>query len=187
MMPPKSARRLLGKISLRACLVKVRVKMVSYALYYEKAVSDRPFRRRVDPFAFLPAYPKGPGKTSYPLPTRCFRRHLLRAKKRLSLAAFASRLSSVVYRLLSLQKVPIEWAVVPYPQSRACGREEEGRQGSPADGGHHGLPKCQDRRGICSPKRLRRPQERQGAKAPPSGGHPEACALGVRHLGRCTR
>ncbi len=57
----------------------------------------------------------------------------------------------MVYRLLSLQKVPIEWAVVPYPQSRACGREEEGGQGSPVDGGHHGLPKCQDRRGICSP------------------------------------
>jgi putative transposase len=31
----------------------------------------------------------------------------------------------VVYRLLPLQKVPIERIVVPYPQSPACGREEE--------------------------------------------------------------
>jgi putative transposase len=43
----------------------------------------------------------------------------------------------VVYRLLSFQKVPIDRTVVPYPQSRACGREEEGRQGSPTDGGRH--------------------------------------------------
>jgi hypothetical protein len=30
--------------ALRACLVKVRVRMVSYALSYEKALSDRPLR-----------------------------------------------------------------------------------------------------------------------------------------------
>jgi hypothetical protein len=30
--------------NLRACLVKVRVRMVLYTFSYEKAVSDRPFR-----------------------------------------------------------------------------------------------------------------------------------------------
>jgi transposase len=54
----------------------------------------------MDPFAIVPAHPNRPGKTSYPLLTRCFRCHLLRAKKRLPLAAFAPRLPSLVYRLL---------------------------------------------------------------------------------------
>jgi transposase len=112
----------------RACLVKVRVGTVSYALSYEKAVSDRPFRCSVDPFAIVPAHPKRPGKTSYPLLTRCFRRLLLRAKERLPLAAFAPRPSSLVFRLLPFQKVPIERTVVPHPQSPALDREEEGGQ-----------------------------------------------------------
>jgi hypothetical protein len=43
--------------------------MVLYAFSYEKAVSDRPFRHSVDLFAIVPAYPKGPGKTTHPLPT----------------------------------------------------------------------------------------------------------------------
>jgi predicted ester cyclase len=72
---------------LRACLVKVRVRMVSYALSYEEALSYRPLRCPVDPFAILPTHPKGPGKTPHPLLARCPRRHLLRAKKRLPLAA----------------------------------------------------------------------------------------------------
>lgn len=132
--------------ALRACLVKVRVRMVSYAVSYETAVSERPFRCPVDPFAFVPARPKGPGKATHPLLARCFRRHLLlRLKKWLPLATFAPRLPSLVYRLLSLQKVPIEWTVAPYPHSPACGREGEGRQRSPTDGSSHGLPKCQDR------------------------------------------
>jgi len=47
-MTPIKAWRTLEGIALRACLVKVRVRMVSYAVSYEKAVSDRPFRHRVD-------------------------------------------------------------------------------------------------------------------------------------------
>src|SRR5918911_2640395 len=100
--------------------------MVSYAVSHEKAVSDRPFRCPVEPFAIVPAHPKGPGKTSYPLLTRCFRRHLLCAKKRLPLAAFAPRLPSLVYRLLPFQEIPIERAVAPHPQDSARSREEEG-------------------------------------------------------------
>ena len=42
----------------------VRVRTVSYAFSYEKALSNRPFRHRVDPFAVVPIYPKGPGKTA---------------------------------------------------------------------------------------------------------------------------
>src|SRR5919202_6585966 len=126
--------------SQRACLVKVRVWIVSYAISYEKDLSHRPFRCPVDPFAIIPRRPKGPGKTTYLLLARCFRRHLLRLKKWLPLAAFAPRLSSLVYGLLSLQKVPIEWAVVPYLKSPVCGREEEGRQGSPTDSSHLRLP-----------------------------------------------
>jgi hypothetical protein len=95
--------------------------MVSYASLYEEAVSDRPFRCSVDPFAIVPARPKGPGKTSYSLLTRCFRRHLLRAQRWLPLAAFAPRLPSLVYRLLPFQKIPIERVVVPHPQGRARG------------------------------------------------------------------
>jgi hypothetical protein len=56
---------------LRACLVKVRVRMVSYAISYEKVLSDRPLRCPVDPFAILPTHPKGPGKTTHPLLARC--------------------------------------------------------------------------------------------------------------------
>src|SRR5215217_7536013 len=52
----------------------------------------------------------------------------LRAKERLPLAAFAPRLSSLVFRLLPFQKVPIERTVVPHPQSPALDREEEGGQ-----------------------------------------------------------
>ena len=114
--------------------------MVSYAISYEKAVSERPFRCSVDPFAIVPTRPKGPGKTSYPLLTRCFRRHLLRAEKRLPLAAFAPRLSSLVYRLLSFQEISIERVVVAHPQGRARCREEEGGQGPPTNSSHHGLP-----------------------------------------------
>jgi hypothetical protein len=102
-MPPATAKSLFSK---------VRVRIVSYALSYEKAVSNRPFRWLVDPFAIVPAHPKRSGKTSYPLLTRCFRRHLLRAKERLPLAAFAPRLSSSVFRLLPFQKIPIELTVV---------------------------------------------------------------------------
>lgn len=116
--------------------------MVSYAISYEKAVSDRPLRCPVDPFASVPAHPKSPGKTPHPLLARGSRCHLLRAQKRLSLAAFASRLPSLVYRLLPFQKIPIERIVVLHPRSPACGREEEGGQGPPTNSGHHGLPKC---------------------------------------------
>ena len=175
------------ELCLRACLVRVRVKVISYAVAYEKAVSDRSFRYRVDPFAAVSTYPKSPGKTPYSLLARCFGRHLLRLEKRLPLAAFAPRLPSLVYRLLSLQKVPIEWAVGPYPQSPACGREEEGRQESLTDSGHPRLPKYQDRRRIGSPKWLRRSQEHQRAQAPPLGGHSGASALGLRHPRRHTR
>jgi putative transposase len=65
----------------------------------------------------------------------------------------------MVYRLLPFQEIPTERAVVPRPQSPACGREEEDRQGSPTDGGHHGFPECQNCRRIVPPERLRRPQE----------------------------
>jgi transposase len=119
--------------------------MVLYAVSYEKAVSDRPFRCSVVPFAIVPAHPKGPGKTSYPLLTRCFRLHLLRAKKRLPLAAFAPRLPSLVFRLLPFQEIPIERLVAPHPQSPALDREEEGEQGSSTNSGHHGLPEREPR------------------------------------------
>src|SRR5215207_3349216 len=59
----------------------------------------------VDPFATLPTHPKSRGKTTHPLLARCSRRHLLRTQEWLSLAAFAPRLPSVVYRLLSLQEI----------------------------------------------------------------------------------
>jgi hypothetical protein len=52
--------------------------MVSYALSYEKALSDRPFRHRVGPFAFVPAHPKSPGKITHPLLMRCSRRYLFK-------------------------------------------------------------------------------------------------------------
>ncbi len=65
----------------------------------------------------------------------------------------------MVYRLLPFQKIPIERVVVPHPQRAACGREEEGGQRSPTDGGHYGFPKHQDRRRIGPPERLRRLQE----------------------------
>src|SRR3712207_3932583 len=108
--------------------------MVSYALSYEKVVSYRPLRYPVEPFAFVPGHPKCPRKATYPLLARCSRRHLLRAKERLSLAAFAPRLPSLVYRLLPFQEISIERVVVLHPQGCARGREEEGRQGSPTDG-----------------------------------------------------
>jgi putative transposase len=44
------------------------------------------------------------------------------------LAAFAPRLSSLVYRLLPFQEIPSERIVVPHPQSPAYGREEQGGQ-----------------------------------------------------------
>jgi hypothetical protein len=109
---------------LRACLVRVRVSTVLYAIPYEKDISNRPLRCPVDPFATVSAYPKSRGKTPHPLLARLSRRHLLRGKKWLSLAAFAPRLSSVVYRLLPFQKIPIERVVVLHPQRAACGREE---------------------------------------------------------------
>jgi hypothetical protein len=90
---------------LRACLAKVRVRMVLYALFYEKDLSNRPLRYRMDPFAIVLACPKGAGKTTHPLLARCPRRHLLRTQKWLSLAAFAPRLPSLDHRLLSLQKI----------------------------------------------------------------------------------
>src|SRR5215217_4005451 len=72
--------------------------------------------------------------------------------------------------------------------SRSCVQLRGRRgQGSPTYGGHHGLPKCQDRRRIGPPKRLRRPQERQREQAPPPGGHFGSSALGLQHLGRYTR
>ena len=133
--------------------------MALYAFSYEKAVSDRPLRCPVEPFAIVPAHPKRPGKTTHPLLARCSRRHLLRAKERLPLAAFAPRLPSLVYRLLSFQEIPIEWVVVPNPQSSACGRKGKGGQRSPTYSGYHGFPECQNHRRIGPPKRLRRPQE----------------------------
>src|ERR671933_3024017 len=96
--------------SLRACLVKVRVRIVSYALAYEKDISNRPLRCPVGPFAIVPARPKGPGKATYPLLARCFRRHLLCLKKWLPLAAFAPRLPSLVCRLLPFQEISTERA-----------------------------------------------------------------------------
>src|SRR5215217_5251231 len=161
--------------------------MVSYAVSYEKAVSDRSFRYRVDPFAIVPAYPKGSGKTTHPLLARCSRCNLLRTQEWLSLAAYAPRLPSLVYRLLSFQEIPIERVVVPHAQSSAHSREEEGGQGSPTDSGDRGFPECQDRRRIGTPERLRRPQERQRAQTPPPGGHLGPSALDLRHSGRRTR
>src|SRR5215213_6226926 len=65
-----------GPISLhtaiRACLVRVRVRIVLYALFYEKDVSNRPLRCRMDPLAIVPTYPKSRGKTTHPLLARCF-------------------------------------------------------------------------------------------------------------------
>src|SRR5215207_10042175 len=90
---------------LRACLVRVRVGTVLYAISYEKDISERSLRCGVDPFATLPTHPKSRGKTTHPLLARCSRRHLLRTQEWLSLAAFAPRLPSVVYRLLSLQEI----------------------------------------------------------------------------------
>jgi hypothetical protein len=105
---------------LSACLVRVKVRMVSYAVSYEKDISDRPLRSPVDPFAIVSAHSEERGKTPHPLLARCSRRHLLRAQKWLSLATFAPRLPSLVYRLLSFQKVPIERVVVSHPRSPAC-------------------------------------------------------------------
>src|SRR5918992_4919571 len=92
------------------------------------------------PFCDLPYPPKSPGKTTRLLLARCLRRHLLCAQKRLSLATFTPRLSSVVYRLLPFQKVPLKRVVAQALQGPARSREEEGGQGSPTDGGHHGFP-----------------------------------------------
>src|SRR4051812_46460786 len=88
---------------LRACLVKVRVRLVSCALSYEKALPNRPLRCPVEQLAIVPARPKGPKKATCPLLARCFRRHLLRLEKWLSLAAFAPRLPFLLYDLLSFQ------------------------------------------------------------------------------------
>src|SRR5919202_6907288 len=99
---------LLLALSLRACLVKVRVRIALYTFSHEKEVSDRPLRCRVGLFALVSALPESPGKTAYPLLTRYLQRHLLRLEKWLSLAAFALRLPSLVHRLLSLQEVLVE-------------------------------------------------------------------------------
>src|SRR5918998_6292023 len=77
-------------------------------------------------FALVPAHPKGPGKTSYPLLAPCSRRHLLRTQKWLSLAAFAPRLPSLVCRLLPFQEIPSERVVAPHPQRAARSSEQEG-------------------------------------------------------------
>src|SRR5215212_3353776 len=144
--------------------------MVSYAVSYEKDISDRPLRCRMDPFAIVSAHSESRGKTPHPLLARCSRRHLLRLKKRLPLAATSPRLPFVVYRLLSFRKVPIERVVLSDPQGHACRLEEEGGQGSPTYGGSHGLPERQNHRRIGPSKRLRRPQlHRQQPVAGPQG------------------
>src|SRR5215212_9186301 len=57
--------------------------------------------------------PQKPRVDHAPTPCAMFsRRHLLRLEKWLSLAAFAPRLSSMVYRLLPFQQIPIERVVV---------------------------------------------------------------------------
>jgi hypothetical protein len=56
---------------LRACLVRVKVSMVSYAIPYEKDISNRPLRCPVDPFAILLTHPKSRRKTTHPLLARC--------------------------------------------------------------------------------------------------------------------
>src|SRR5215211_2363910 len=61
--------------------------MVSYAFSYEKDISDRPLRCRMDPFAIVSAHSESRGKAPHPLLARCSRRHLLRLKKWLPLAA----------------------------------------------------------------------------------------------------
>src|SRR3712207_9184563 len=52
---------------LRACLVRMRVGMVLYAISYEKDIPNRPLRCPVGPFATLPTHPKSRGKTTHPL------------------------------------------------------------------------------------------------------------------------
>jgi transposase len=54
--------------------------MVSYAVSYEKDISDRPLRCRMDPFAIVSAHSKSRGKTPHPLLARCSRCRLLRLK-----------------------------------------------------------------------------------------------------------
>jgi hypothetical protein len=64
-------------------------------------------------------------------------------------------------RLLPFQKIPIERVVVLHPQRAACGREEEGGQGSSTDGRHimdsQSVKNVEENR--PTPKWLRRPQE----------------------------
>ena len=68
----------------------------------------------------------------------------------------------------------------------AAERKRTGKD-PPTNSGHHRFPERQDCRRICPPKRLRRPQERQRAKATPSGGYLRSSTLGVRQPSRRTR
>src|SRR5215217_830701 len=67
---------------------------------------------------------------------------------------------------------------------RADERKRVGR--SPTNSGQHRFPECQNRRRICPPKWLRRPQERQGPEATSAGGHLGSTAFDPCHPRRRT-
>jgi hypothetical protein len=70
---------------------------------------------------------------------------------------FAPRLPSVVYRLLSLQKIAPQRSVGPHLQGLAELREEESRQEPRSIGSDNGVPERLDHRGGRPIERLRHP------------------------------
>jgi hypothetical protein len=78
--------------------------MILYALVHEKDLFYRSLRQGMGSFESQSPGLQAAGEAACSLLARHLRRYLLRLEKQLSMATFASRLPSVVYRLLSLQK-----------------------------------------------------------------------------------
>jgi hypothetical protein len=133
--------------------------MALCAFSYGKAVSDLSDAQWTR-LRILPAHPKTEGR-----PRAYSLREVLDAIFYASKSGCPWRLLPHDFlrslpRLPPFRKIPIERIMVPHPRGGARGREEAGGQVSPTDGGHHGLPKCQDRRRrIGLPERLRCPRE----------------------------
>jgi len=79
--------------------------MILYALVPEKNLFYRSPRQGMGLLESQSPGLQGAGEAARALVTRHLRRYLLRLEKWLSVATFAPRLPTVVYRLLSLQKI----------------------------------------------------------------------------------
>jgi transposase len=82
--------------------------VIRYSSTHEKSLSDGSFRRRMEVHRTSHAAPQRIWPTTDPQPTRNPKRHLLRLKKRLSVAHAPQRLPSVAYRLYHYFR---KWAI----------------------------------------------------------------------------